>query len=100
MFGCPCAFVGGQMFAGVFRDQLFVRLGSEARDALLAEPGARPFEPTPGRVMREYVCVPRPLQDRRVSAWIAAARDYATSLPPKPPRRRARAAAARRAGRR
>lgn len=96
MFGCPCAFTGGQMFAGVFQDRLFVRLDAAARAALLAEPGAAPFAPMPGRVMREYVCVPRPLTTRRLPRWLAAAFAYARGLPPKPARRSRRRAADRR----
>ena len=92
MFGCPCAFTGGQMFAGLFQEQLFVRLGEAERAALLAEPGAAPFVPMPGRVMREYVCVPRPLTSRRLPQWLLAAFAYAASLPPKATRPRTRRA--------
>ena len=34
MFGCPCAFVNGNMFFGVFQDQLFLRMGDEQREQL------------------------------------------------------------------
>jgi len=96
MFGCQCAFTGGQMFAGLFQQQLFVRLGEAERTALLAEPGAAPFAPVSGRVLREYVCVPRPLTSLRLPRWLAAAFAYTSALPPKAARASARPAAARR----
>jgi TfoX/Sxy family transcriptional regulator of competence genes len=89
MFGCPCAFAAGRMCAGLFRDQLFLRLPEPTRIKVLALPGAGPFEPRPGRVMREYVCVPA--DHRRVREWLAAAVEYAASLPARAPRRRRRA---------
>ena len=33
MFGCPCAFVRGNMVTGLYGDEWFVRLGPEARAA-------------------------------------------------------------------
>jgi TfoX/Sxy family transcriptional regulator of competence genes len=90
MFGCPCAFVSGQMCAGLFADQLFLRLGEAERAALLAVAGARPFEPMPGRPMREYVAVPPSLLADAASlrSWIGKAVAYARSLPPKGKRAR------------
>ncbi len=46
------------MLCGVFADRLMLRLSDEDRARFLKLPGARPFEPTPGRVMKEYVEVP------------------------------------------
>jgi TfoX/Sxy family transcriptional regulator of competence genes len=85
MFGCPCAFTNGQMCAGLFADQLFVRLGDAERAELLALPGARPFEPVPGRRMREYAVVPPSVLDdgKALRDWIGKAVRYARSLPPK-----------------
>jgi len=45
MFGCPCGFVGGQMFTGLFGDQLFLRLSEKDRAELLAQEGRRPLTP-------------------------------------------------------
>src|ERR671934_2301103 len=58
MFGYPCAFVNGNMFAGVHQEALFLRLGEQERATLLDQPGSGPFEPMPGRAMREYVVAP------------------------------------------
>lgn len=84
MFGCPCAFVHGQMFCGTHEETIVVRLDEAGRAALLAEPGATPFEPG-GRPMREYVSVP-PERVRDVpflKIWVGRALAYARTLPPK-----------------
>jgi len=58
MFGNAAGFVGGNMFAGIFGEQLFVRLPEEEREELLAVNGAARFDPMGGRPMREYVVLP------------------------------------------
>jgi len=45
------------MFAGLFRDDFFVRLPDAERAAFLARKDGRPFEPMPGRVMKDYALV-------------------------------------------
>lgn len=84
MFGYPCAFVNRNMFAGLHQDNLFVRLGEEARAELLRQ-GGRPFEPLPGRVMWEYVVVPAPVVStrRRLARWLEKGVQYASALPTK-----------------
>ncbi len=57
MFGYPCAFANGNMFAGLFGDDFFVRLPDAERAAFLARKAGLPFEPTPGRVMKDYALV-------------------------------------------
>jgi TfoX/Sxy family transcriptional regulator of competence genes len=85
MFGQPCAFAGGNMCAGLFGGSLFVRLGEADRAALLALRGARPFEPMPGRTMREYVVVPPSMHAdaAALDGWIGKAVAYAGALPAK-----------------
>ena len=39
MFGYPAVFVNGNMFAGLVRDMMILRLASEDRDRLLARCG-------------------------------------------------------------
>src|SRR4029453_491671 len=72
MFGYNCAFPNGQMFAGIFQRAVMLRLGEPERSAFLALPGAGPFEPMPGRPMKEYVTVPAAIAaDRRALAgWV------------------------------
>jgi TfoX/Sxy family transcriptional regulator of competence genes len=94
MFGYPAAFRGGNMFAGLFQDSLIVRLAPEDRAALLTHPGARLFEPMPGRPMREYVVVPSTIVETKaaLARWLAKASAYAGSLPAKTPKARTRSA--------
>jgi TfoX/Sxy family transcriptional regulator of competence genes len=84
MFGCPAAFTRSQMFASLFQDQMIVRLSEDDRRTLTRE-GARPFEPMPGRPMREYLTVPDVVRDSpsAVREWLLKAQTYAASLPPK-----------------
>jgi TfoX/Sxy family transcriptional regulator of competence genes len=70
MFGGPAYFVNGNMFAGVLGEQLMVRLDADDRAELLdADPGAVPFEPMPGRPMREYVTLPESIWGGRARFW-------------------------------
>jgi len=55
MFGAPVYFVNGNMYAGVFADDIFIRLPEQERKRLEEEGKAAPFEPVEGRAMREYV---------------------------------------------
>jgi TfoX/Sxy family transcriptional regulator of competence genes len=56
MFGCSVGFINGNMFAGVFADRLFFRIGMEDRERLKADNVVlREFEPVSGRKMKEYL---------------------------------------------
>ena len=57
MFGYPALYLGGNMFAGTFQDKVVARLSEQER-AKVAKAGAKPFEPMPGRPMKEYVVIP------------------------------------------
>ena len=85
VFGQPAAFVAGNMFFGVFGEQLFIRLSEKDRAEAEKIPGVRPFEPMQGRPMREYVVLPDCLLgDRRESErWVDRALQYAAGLAPK-----------------
>jgi hypothetical protein len=80
MFGYPCSFERGQLFCGLFADGLFVRLGDAERAELLAAPGARRFEPMPGRPMREYVVLPAGMleDEAAVERWMRRAQEFAS----------------------
>jgi TfoX/Sxy family transcriptional regulator of competence genes len=84
MFGYPACFINGNMFMGLFQDKMIVRLPDDER-AALAKLGAKPFEPMPGRAIREYVTVPTALLGNRaqLAAWTAKALRYGASLAPK-----------------
>ena len=84
MFGGICCLLSGNMFCGVYKDFLILRLGEkEAREAL-KKPHVTPFDIT-GRPMKGWVMVAVKgfEQDRRLEAWLQKARDFARGLPPK-----------------
>jgi hypothetical protein len=85
MFGFPAAFLGGRLFASLHEEDVILRLGEADRGELLRVPGARRFEPRPGRAMGDFVVL-APAQtadDGALAAWIERARVHAASLPPK-----------------
>lgn len=85
MFGYPCAFVGGNMFAGLHEEHLIVRLDEAERSKLRALPGASVFEPMKGRPMAAYTVVPAAMhaQPAQLRTWVARALEYVAALPPK-----------------
>ena len=85
MFGQPAAFRNGHLFAGVFGDQVFLRLAESDRTAADRIPGVVPFAPMAGRPMKEYrvfpsSAFPTAADGRR---WAQKALGFALSLPPK-----------------
>ncbi len=85
MFGYSCLFANGHMFAGLHQEGMVLKLQDIDRTEFIDRYGATPFEPMPGRVMREYVVVPPGLlsKSRELRDWIERARSYVESLPPK-----------------
>jgi TfoX/Sxy family transcriptional regulator of competence genes len=85
MFGCPCAFVQGNMFAGLFQDIAFARLPPSLRADLEAEFGAQTFEPMPGRRMQAYLVLPEAVLDdeAQYGSVLASAYAFTSALPPK-----------------
>src|SRR6266849_176130 len=57
MFGQLSAFVNGNMFCGIYGEELMVRL-PEAEIAAVKKRGGRDFEPVAGHKMGGYVVVP------------------------------------------
>jgi TfoX/Sxy family transcriptional regulator of competence genes len=82
MFGYPAAFVNGNMFMGLFQEDMFLRLSDADRSELLQVQDARTFEPMPGRPMREYVAVPPVLlaSQEKLRPWVAKALAYGAAL--------------------
>lgn len=85
MFGYPCAFVRGQMLTGVFEDRIMLRLSDQDRAQFLKLPGAKLFEPMPGRPMREYVELPPSIMNSptQYQHWLERGLAYVQTLPPK-----------------
>ncbi len=87
MFGNVSAFVNGNMFMGVFGPDVFLRLPEADREAVTAE-GGGPFEPMPGRPMRDYVIVPSDWRHKpdRLRRWVARSLEHVEAMPPKQPK--------------
>jgi TfoX/Sxy family transcriptional regulator of competence genes len=84
MFGNLAGFVNGNMFAGLFGEQLFVRVTDADREAVLKEGGVD-FAPMAGRPMKGYVTLPAGWAGRRDATrrWIELALETTRALPPK-----------------
>ena len=92
-FGYPCLYVGGNMVSGLFEASWHVKLGPDERHALEAIPGAKPFEPMPGRPMTGFTLLPQSVvdDDDEIRRWVGRAVDYGTTLPPKVPKAKSKA---------
>ena len=88
MFGNYAGFANGNMFLCLFGDEVAVRLDEEGRAELLALPGSRPFEPMPGRPMKEYVVLPDVWRESPAlaEAWVDRSFDYADVMPTRRPK--------------
>ena len=84
MFGNLAAFVNGNMFAGLFGEDLFVRLPDD-ESAAIREKGGRDFEPMAGRAMKGYVTMPSTWRSKTDAprAWIKRALELTGKMPPK-----------------
>ena len=67
---------------------MVLRLPDEQRAEFLRLKGAEQFEPMPGRVIREYVLMPRVLLNApdQLRAWVEKSLAFVLSLPAKPKR--------------
>lgn len=92
VFGQPAAFVNGNMFMGVFGEQVFVRLSEPECRSAVEEDGMKPFEPMAGRAMRGYVVLGSKVLASASAArsWVARSLTFAETLPPKTAKRRGR----------
>lgn len=84
MFGYPCSFVGGNMYAGLFEERVVVRLSDADREALGRIDEAAPFEPM-GRPMRGYMVLPEATarDARGLRDWLGRAFTHVSGLPVK-----------------
>ena len=99
MFGCPAAFVNGNLFCGCHEENFNIRLDDETRAQAFAE-GFAPFT-VMGKTMREYACVPeaRLGDEAFLRTWFQKGLDYARTLPVKKPKKKAARKAPKRAQR-
>jgi TfoX/Sxy family transcriptional regulator of competence genes len=90
MFGQLSAFVNGNMFCGIFGDELMVRL-PEAEIETVKNQGGRDFEPMAGHKMGGYVIVPGNWRAKPPTALIKRALEVARKMPAKAPKTKAAA---------
>lgn len=85
MFGHVAAFVHGNMFAGTFGSQVFVRLSDEEGTVLLHEKGTTRFAPMEGRPMKGYVVIPVSWTNDKPKAreWVLKSFSWVSAMPPK-----------------
>jgi TfoX/Sxy family transcriptional regulator of competence genes len=90
MFGNLAAFVNGNMFTGLFGEDLFVRVPESDREQLLEQGGAD-FAPMPGRGMKGYVNLPPGWAEQPdvTRTWIGRSLEFARALPAKEPKKTA-----------
>ena len=84
MFGGVCHLLNGNMFCGVYKDFLILRLGEENSNKALALPHVRPFDIT-GKPMKGWVMVEQDgfQTDDDLAVWLDQAKEFVNSLPPK-----------------
>jgi TfoX/Sxy family transcriptional regulator of competence genes len=84
MFGGVGYLIAGNMSVGVIGDDLIVRVDPDDAEAMLAEPGARPFDFT-GRPMKGWLFVApdATAEDEDLERWVRRGEEFAASLPPK-----------------
>ena len=85
MFGYPALFVGGNLVTGLFAQRWMIRLPDDDRAALLALPGATPFEPMPGKPMKGYATLPDDVvaDDDALDGWVRRSIAFGKTLPAK-----------------
>lgn len=84
MFGGVCHLINGNMFCGVYKDFLILRLGREKSEAALNLPCVRPFDIT-GRPMQGWIMVDSNgyKSDQDLKTWLDQAKMFAKTLPQK-----------------
>jgi TfoX/Sxy family transcriptional regulator of competence genes len=87
MFGQLSAFVNGNMFCGIFGDELMVRL-PETEITAVKKQGGRDFEPMAGHKMGGYVIVPGDWRAKPPRALINKALEHARAMPAKAPKKK------------
>ncbi|MFH1351795.1 MAG: TfoX/Sxy family protein [Pseudomonadota bacterium] len=84
MFGGVCHLLNGNMFCGVYKDFLILRLGEKSFKERLELPYVRPFDIT-GKPMKGWVMVEEKgfKGDHELKAWLNQAKDFVKTLPSK-----------------
>lgn len=84
MFGGVCHLLNGNMFCGVYKEYLILRLGGQKSEEVLKLPFARPFDIT-GKPMKGWVMLEEKgfNTDKQLKDWLDIAKQHVDTLPPK-----------------
>jgi len=84
MFGGVCHLINGNMFCGIYKDFLILRLGRERSEEALKLTYTRPFDIT-GKKMNGWVMLNADgyKSDDKLKSWLAEAKKFAQTLPKK-----------------
>jgi TfoX/Sxy family transcriptional regulator of competence genes len=84
MFGGVCHLVSGNMFCGVYKNSLILRLGQSQSEDALKLPFVRPFDIT-GKPMKGWVMVADAgiKNESALKDWLRQARAFVKTLPAK-----------------
>ncbi|MGD8646247.1 MAG: TfoX/Sxy family protein [Desulfobacterales bacterium] len=84
MFGGICHLQYGNMFCGVYKDYLILRLGPDKAGDMMKRPHVRPFDIT-GRPMNGWVMVTEDgfKRDKELKNWLELTRRFVETLPAK-----------------
>lgn len=84
MFGGVCYSVKGNIFSGVYQDDLILRLGLDEAMNALSRDHVKPFDIT-GKPMKGWVMIEKPQFDKKEKLinWLIKAHEFALTLPAK-----------------
>ena len=84
MFGGICYLIRGNMFCGIYKEFLILRIGTAAATDALSRAHVKPFDIT-GRPMKGWVMVAPEGRDDEdaLVRWLGKARAFALTLAPK-----------------
>ena len=84
MFGGICHLLNGNMFCGVYKDFLILRLGEDKAGEALKRPFVRPFDIT-GKPMKGWVMVEERgfTVEKKLKGWLEKAKAFVKTLAPK-----------------
>ena len=84
MFGGVGHLINGNMFCGVYKEFLILRIGREKADDALKLPYVRPFDIT-GKPMQGWIMVDNNgyKSDKDLKAWLEQAKGFVKTLPKK-----------------
>ena len=84
MFGGVCHLLKGNMFCGVYKGYLILRLGEKGAEEAMRSEYVRPFDIT-GKPMKGWVMIDQEgfKDDELLEEFLVEAKDFVKTLPPK-----------------